>query len=531
MKFGIFEQDELDSDDDEPLLLTLQRISPFKEKPTKVADRSLNDEWMRVSGGSGGDGSTDLQRIMSKLLLTPPPPTHKSRAPKKTFDKTSPIVKSPLVPSPATAEYDKLMLSLRQKSTLKLAAMKSTEAQRMAQIEQRLDARQQHQRQLLSSTLKEAMEMEAEAERKQREALRWKQEKLELERKRIEHEQENLKTQEQRRLKDQENAAKLLEDELESARIAALEKARLEAAEEVGNNYGDPDALQQSQQYLDVLLNAKALNAQVKQNREMATEALKYRMKFTTKLGAVTNSRKHILQFIKEINLSLSEGRMKSPMLYGWLLNNLAKQFVKQAENEVSVNMKKAFPLAALCALLFTQHPELITFVMGKLVKKCPYVVPQYAKREPGETEDQMRTKLAYKKPDGDAYETEHQYQERMKGMLAFYLAIAQTDLTPYSLSSAYPPAHLWQWLSRILNMTARKITPGLVETFLSIAGHVFVKVYGRQADKIIQFIHNDFMARMQGQAFEGAKVRLGLALDVYHNGQIPAHEGSQFRP
>ena len=86
---------------------------------------------------------------------------------------------------------------------------------------------------------------------------------------------------------------------------------------------------------------------QVKADRSMMTEALKYRMQFTTKVGAVTNSRRHIYQFVRlypcriitnhccaqsqDINQILSKGQSTSELLYTWLLNNLAKQFAVSA--------------------------------------------------------------------------------------------------------------------------------------------------------------------------------------------------------
>jgi hypothetical protein len=117
--------------------------------------------------------------------------------------------------------------------------------------------------------------------------------------------------------------------------------------------------------------------------------------------------------------------------LYAWLLNNLAKQFIKQAENEVAVNFKKAFPLASLCLLLVCQHPEFLDFVLGRLYKKCPYLIPKYHRKEPSDSADDLRKKAGYRRRDDVEWENEEQFQERMNGMMAFLAAMVQTDLRP----------------------------------------------------------------------------------------------------
>jgi hypothetical protein len=81
--------------------------------------------------------------------------------------------------------------------------------------------------------------------------------------------------------------------------------------------------------------------------------------------------------------------------------------------------------------------------------------------------------------------------------------------------------------------MTPRKITPGAVETFLRIAGNRLLHVYGRQAHKLIRFLHDSYMPLIKSPGSEGARVRLQLFLEEYLRAgrSILPHEGSDLRP
>lgn len=81
--------------------------------------------------------------------------------------------------------------------------------------------------------------------------------------------------------------------------------------------------------------------------------------------------------------------------------------------------------------------------------------------------------------------------------------------------------------------MTPRKIAPGALETFLRVAGNRLLSAYGRQAHKLIRYIHDTFMPLIKSPGSEGAKVRLQLFLEEYLRAgrSIPPHEGNELRP
>jgi hypothetical protein len=59
----------------------------------------------------------------------------------------------------------------------------------------------------------------------------------------------------------------------------------------------------------------------------------------------------------------------------------VAKQVVKQAETEVAVKKDLAFPIAVFCCMLMEKHLAFKNYLIGKMITKCPYIVPMYVKK------------------------------------------------------------------------------------------------------------------------------------------------------
>ncbi|KAI3637160.1 hypothetical protein MIR68_004866 [Amoeboaphelidium protococcarum] len=340
----------------------------------------------------------------------------------------------------------------------------------------------------------------------------------------------------QEKKRQEEEAAKLIKQK--EAEAAEQQRLLKEKQMESMPYHGPADVLQQYQQYLDFVLNVKkVLKPQIDSNRQMANEARRYRMQITVKTGAVVNSKSHIRQFYQDLNDMFSKAKQVSPdLLYPYLLEAFAKAVTTQAMREVSVNLSKAFPLAALIQLMLCEHPLLLQYLLGKMYKKCIYVVPAYAKRLPSDQngDDDLRARMRMKKVDGK-WESDAQYQERMAGIVALFTAITVVDPTQFTLNVSNPAQlslkDLWSYMARLLNQTPRKITPNLLEIALKLGGHQLLRTYGQQAHKLIQFIDKDYMSRIKSEGTEAAKTRLLLLLEDYRRQQtIPAPEGAHFR-
>lgn len=94
---------------------------------------------------------------------------------------------------------------------------------------------------------------------------------------------------------------------------------------------------------------------------------------------------------------------------------------------EVSVKQDSAFPLAILSVHLSSKHPPFQDILLGRMMKKCPYIVPMYPRKQPAESLKEYQKRLGYNVK-SDPIESEIQYGERMCGILSLYAAIIQTD-------------------------------------------------------------------------------------------------------
>ncbi|KAI8057639.1 GLE1-like protein-domain-containing protein [Syncephalis plumigaleata] len=176
-----------------------------------------------------------------------------------------------------------------------------------------------------------------------------------------------------------------------------------------------------------------------------------------------------------------------------------------------------------MCVALFIEHPPLIKFMAGRLMKNCPYVIPDYIIRQPGQSDEAYRKVLGYA-----SNEEAEQYKERMCGMVALFSAIVQT--TPSGNNpNPYGMLYGWRWLACILNRSPHTITPMLINTFLEIAGPALLEVYGDQARKLLQFIIQDYVPRLPPKS-PAANSRLKSFLEEYMaTGRIKDFPGRQY--
>lgn len=413
----------------------------------------------------------------------------------------------------------------RDQATRSLAMRNREKKQQQLDLIQNTIHKARERKIALQTQREERRRIEAENRRKEEEKLKIAAEKAKKE----QLEKERKQAEEKQRLLAKEQAAKE-QAEKEEALRKELEKQK------DSKDYGCPEAFEQVKFFDQFRQNTKQnIDIKVKTNRAMMTEALQYRIQITTKVGAVTSSKSHILQFYTFLDNILTKGKSLSPdLLYPWLLNNLSKQAVKQAENEISANMKKAIPLANLLCLLSTNHPDLINYLYARMIKKCQYIAPVYPKRETGDTDNQMRLRMGYRKADSSGkLEDETHFQDRMNGIAALYFGFLQARPSDFGVRSPHPHGmeNAKIFIERLLNMKPRKITPSLIETFLKVLGNRFVEVYREKAHQIIQFIRSDFLTRVKSPGTAGPKLRLELFIDEYlRKGSISPLEGSELR-
>ncbi|KAJ1869881.1 hypothetical protein LPJ55_005063 [Coemansia sp. RSA 990] len=236
------------------------------------------------------------------------------------------------------------------------------------------------------------------------------------------------------------------------------------------------------------------LAPRIKANREHKSFCFKQRGLITRGVGQLKDSWEFIIRTADNIKATLAEAQ--SPDVHQWMLNLVAKTMVKQAEREVSVAYHAAYPLAATAVLVMQQYPQLIDMLMIRWVKKCPFVIPEYVAKSPGQSTDDYLKMAGYKRNEDDELESESIYSERMAGMLALFAAIVQTpDIG--DKPNPFPIYHGWVWLARMINMPPQAISPMLVQTFLSIAGNAMLNAYGSQMHKLLQAIHVQWLPKL----------------------------------
>ncbi|KAJ2082599.1 hypothetical protein H4R24_001480 [Coemansia sp. RSA 988] len=229
------------------------------------------------------------------------------------------------------------------------------------------------------------------------------------------------------------------------------------------------------------------LAPQIKGNKPKSSYCFRQRGLITRGIGQLKDSWDFICRTADSIKTIIAESAHQGEDVQRWMLNLVAKAAVKQAEKEVAVAHHAAFPLAAAAVLVMQTYPQLVDMLLLRLVKKCPYVIPEYAAKLPTQpTAEYMRT-IGYK-DNGDEIESRELYSERMAGMIALFAAVVQTnDLG--GRPNPLPLNYGWTWLSRMANLAPRAISPLLVQTFLSIAGPAMLATYGRQMTKIIDVL------------------------------------------
>ncbi|KAJ2467008.1 Nuclear pore complex nucleoporin component, partial [Coemansia sp. RSA 2320] len=158
---------------------------------------------------------------------------------------------------------------------------------------------------------------------------------------------------------------------------------------------------------------------QIQNDRDKRAYCSKHRGTLVRTFGQLKDSWVFVNRCIDTVSDILAESTRHGDAVHSWMLNLTAKAIVKQAEKEVSIAQHAAYPLATATVLLMQRFPQLVDLLLVRLVKKCPYVVPQYMAKRPGQSVEDYLRGIGYKMKSDDELESESIYNERMTGMLA----------------------------------------------------------------------------------------------------------------
>ncbi|KAI8318414.1 GLE1-domain-containing protein [Martensiomyces pterosporus] len=399
----------------------------------------------------------------------------------------------------------------------------------------------------VQDTLKRLDQLRQEYEQKQKEEeeaklriVREAEEKMRQEKERIaqqaekEAEDMRLAEQQQRQQQEQEQQKQL------AARKQAAEQHPAPAESATAGATGwpsaqvSPDALQWAEGYRASYRSLMdSLAPKIRENKEVKSYCFMQKGLITRSIGQLKDSQEFVNRISQKIIGIIDESARYGPDAQTWVINLTAKAIVKQAETEVTVHRNIAYPLAAVAVNVMLRHPGLVDLFLVRLVKKCPYIVPQFIGRKPNQSSDEFLRSIGYKEKDDDVLETDVMYEERMNGMLSLYAAVLQTT-PPNSQPNPFPVAHGWTWLARITNLRPRAISPSLVNTFLEIAGASMMAAYGAQFKKALDFIARHWVPAipLDEPLAVASKSRLSTYMDTYvSTGTLKQVEGRNIKP
>ncbi|KAJ2871639.1 hypothetical protein GGH93_004661 [Coemansia aciculifera] len=289
------------------------------------------------------------------------------------------------------------------------------------------------------------------------------------------------------------------------------------------------DALEWATKYRNLYTQLMSeLAPNIKNDKNKRAYCFKQRGTITKSIGQLKDSWVFVNRCTSTICEILAESKRHGADVHSWMLNLTAKAIVKQAEKEASIAQHAAYPLATTAVLIMQTYPQLVDMLMIRLVKKCPYVVPQYFGRQAGQSVEEYLRSIGYKEKDDEELESESIYTERMTGMLALYAAMVQIA-SANGKPNPFPISHGWAWMARLLNLPPRSISPLLVHTFLSVAGASLMAAYGKQFKKLLDALANSWIPSISAKdpTATASKSNLCGYLEKYQQtGTLPECEG-----
>ncbi|KAI8150175.1 GLE1-like protein-domain-containing protein [Fennellomyces sp. T-0311] len=190
--------------------------------------------------------------------------------------------------------------------------------------------------------------------------------------------------------------------------------------------------------------------------------------------------------------------KTQSEDAYHILLNYTAKDFLRQARSEISSISWGAYFYARFAMLLGAAIPDFLEYLLARLYKRCPYLIPEYHDDPSLSIEEiQKRQRYEYLDDEKKEFQTIDMHYLYQYAYVMFYAALVQmTQQLGSDPQNPHGIEYGWLWLARICNVPPRAITPGLIHGFLQIAGRSLLQNYPRQAVKVYQLILSDILPR-----------------------------------
>lgn len=376
---------------------------------------------------------------------------------------------------------------------------------RRAKIQSMIEDRRVYQ-ELLENERREREEAERrareEAERKAREEAERKA-REEAERKAREEAERKAKEEAERRAKEEEERKKKEEEERKE-KEEEERKAKEKAEKEGYTMWSKVDG--EFKYYKDKIEAIKSnILAPVSKNSDLKKVCFNVKRHLKPKLGQLTDSKQQLKMILSEVDKILNDAKNHNELAYKWAINFFAKAIVAQAEAEVSVKIQAALPLGTLALQVMVRHIDLVDFLLARFVKKCPHVIGFSCAIDT----EEGRKRMGWKRPDGEKWEDETMYSERMAGICSVWTVINQAKLSAaHNQKHPYPISHSWRFIARHLNRDTSTLTNtdfAVVAAWWEIASDRFLQAYGKQGAKLLNLVWDSWTASCTDKRYPAA--------------------------
>lgn len=207
----------------------------------------------------------------------------------------------------------------------------------------------------------------------------------------------------------------------------------------------------------------------------------------------------------------------------------IAKMFVRKGEEQVTSKHDSAFAIAMVAVALWGEHRDMGDMYQAQFTNQCPYLVPYYAPRLEGQTDEEYFKSRGYKYEDGSV-EKQDKFLKRMSGIMRLYFAMIVSS--PARGAHPHGIEHGWRWFSRVLNLEPEPdISATMIFDFLQVAGHAMYRQYQKQFLKHLHILTKEMFVKLKNvssPAGAGVLTRLQTLLEtaLKHQGNIPEPDG-----
>ncbi|VEU20114.1 DEKNAAC101024 [Brettanomyces naardenensis] len=380
-----------------------------------------------------------------------------------------------------------------------------------------------------------------EEERKTREEERRRRE--EEERKRKEEEERKRKEEVERKKKEEEirleterkNKEEEMRRKIEESRLAKKKAEEEAKKKEEARAKGTTDFVKVEREFLGYKKIIEEIKKNIvepmKEDKELKKIVGAQKRKINAKFGQLTRSRSQLERITRELQGLIAETK-SNESAYKWILNFVAKAIIHQAEAEVGVKPYAGVPLGCLSLDLLLLFPDLKYYLMARFVKKCPMLIGYSCSIDT----EEGRVRMGWRRADDNRWEDEARYCERLGGICTLYSVITRLQISQsylgYTAQTEHPLpiSRSWIMLSRLLNTPLKLVSNihfVIAGSWWDACGSKFLEAYGKQAEKLMQLLWNNWTSAVSEKRYPGA-ARLRLLGEDWRGGKLEGLKGME---